>query len=561
MSPTVKKKDKQNSPNNPDAPELSSNGERLPNELRELRKILVQPEEVGDVLPNALKKRAGKDDQLAEATLPLVEENIRQSVQRNPRILAEAIFPIIGPAIRKAIAEALSQMVQSLNQTLENSFSPKGLRWRLEAMQTGKPFAEVVMLNSLLYRVEQVFLIHKKTGILLQHVAINATEAQDSELVSAMLTAIQDFVHDSFQTSEDATLDSLRVKDLSVWIENSPDAILAAVIRGTAPLNLREIFLEAIEQIQFEQEKDLAKFQGDTAIFEDTKPVLQECLQMQIGEKDESKSKIFTPFNILASVLGILILVGGFFYVRDYQRWENYVEHLKNEPGIVVTETNRGWFKHEIEGLRDELAINPDAILNDYGYEAKDVESRWRTFQDLSPQFVLERAKKLLKPPSTVNLLFENGILTAEGSAAPEWFDEAKKIAVAVTGVKEFRIGFSTLKTEIESKNIAFNCGTTDFAENQQEMLNRLLKDFENLGDLAKNTQKNFRVEIEGHADPSGTDKINAQISQARADKILAEFFAKSENLKQYNQSFKAVGVGADGNLAECAVKFHVFLE
>ena len=66
------------------------------NELGELRKILVQPEEVGEVLPDALKRKAGKDDRLAEATLPIVEENIRQSVQRNPRILAEALFPVIG---------------------------------------------------------------------------------------------------------------------------------------------------------------------------------------------------------------------------------------------------------------------------------------------------------------------------------------------------------------------------------------------------------------------------------------------------------------------------------
>jgi hypothetical protein len=435
MSPTVSKKTKKISINGLDTPESSSNGE-----LVELRKILIQPEEVGDVLPTALRRRARQDGQLAEATLPLVEENIRQSIQRNPRILAEAIFPIIGPAIRKAIAEALGQMVQSLNQTLENSLSPKGLRWRLEAMQTGKPFAEVVMLNSLLYRVEQVFLIHKKTGILLQHVSANSAETQDSEMVSGMLTAIQDFVHDSFQTSEDATLDSLKVKDLSVWLENSPDAILAVVIRGNAPLNLREIFLEAIEQIQFEQEKDLRKFQGDTAVFEDTKPVLEECLQMQLGEKEKPKAKLFTPFNALAGILGILILVGGFFFIRNYWHWSNYVERLKNEPGIVVTEINRGWFTHEIEGLRDDLAIEPETILGEYGYDADDVESHWKSYQDLSPQFVLERAKKLLNPPPTITLKLEDGVLEAHGIAENSWYLEARSLSQALAGVKKFKV-------------------------------------------------------------------------------------------------------------------------
>jgi hypothetical protein len=440
MSPTVSKKAKKISSNGLDTPESLSNGENLSNELGEIRKILIQPEEVSEVLPAALKKSAKKDNQLSEATIPLVEENIRQSIQRNPRILAEAIFPIIGPAIRKAIAEALSQMVQSLNQTLENSLSPKGLRWRFEAMQTGKPFAEIVMLNSLLYRVEQVFLIHKKTGILLQHVAIDATETQDSEMVSGMLTAIQDFVHDSFQTSEDATLDALKVKDLSVWIENSPDTILAAVIRGSAPLNLREIFLEAIEQIQFEQRRDLQLFEGDTSVFDDTKPVLQECLQMQMGEKEKPPAKIITPFSVLASLLGILILIVGFFYVRDYWHWSNYVERLKNERGIVVTETNRGWFKHEIEGLRDDLAIEPETLLSEYGYDTNNVNSQWRVFQDLEPQFVLERAKKLLNPPPNITLKLEDGVLEAHGIAENGWYLEARILAQGLAGVKKFKV-------------------------------------------------------------------------------------------------------------------------
>ena len=560
MPRSIPQKELQISSDNTDTPELSANGGSLPNELGELRKIIVQSEEVSEVLPDALKKRAEKDNQLAEATLPLVEENIRQSVLRNPRILAEAIFPIIGPAIRKAIAEALSQMVQSLNQTLENSLSPKGLKWRLEAMQTGKPFAEVVMLNSLLYRVEQVFLIHKKTGILLQHVALNTTETQDGEMVSAMLTAIQDFVHDSFQTSEDATLDSLKVRDLSVWIENSPDAILAAVIRGNAPLSLREIFLEAIEQIQFEQEKDFHKFEGDTSVFEDTKPVLQECLQMQLGEKEKPKGSVLTPFNVLAGILGILLLVGGFFYVRDYWRWSNYVERLRSEPGIVITDAERGFFKHEIAGLRDNLAVNPEEIAGEYGFDADDVRQNWKPFQDADPKFVVQRAEKFLNPPPGVQFSFENGVLTANGAASAEWFAEAKKFALALTGVNEFRVGLTGLLIQIDAKKIVFNCGTTDYAQNQEKAISEQISNLEILIDEAP-TRKSFFVAIEGYADESGTEATNAQISQARADKILTEFFAKSEKLKQNNQNFKAVGVGAGRNASECVVRFQVFLE
>lgn len=209
---------------NPDA----SNGELPPQSssndpvLNELRQLLLNPEQVkidklqerldnpqlyaedlSKVLPEAIMllslQRQGK---LTKALLPTIEEAIQLSVKQDINILANAIFPIIGPAIRKAIQVAISTLIQSLNETLDHSLSPQSFKWRLEAKQTGKTFAEVVLLRTLLYRVEQVFLIHKNTGLVLQHIVGELVAAQDADLVSAMLRAIQDFVQDSLICSK-----------------------------------------------------------------------------------------------------------------------------------------------------------------------------------------------------------------------------------------------------------------------------------------------------------------------------------------------------------------------
>ena len=127
-------------------------------------------------------------------------------------------------------------MVQSFNQTLEYSLSWKGLQWRWEAFRTGKSFAEVVLLHTLRFRVEQVFLIHKKRDSCLNHVVAEGISGQGEEVISGMLTAIQDFVRDSFGQSQDEGLESLRIGDLTVWIEQGSGAILAGVIRGTPPI-------------------------------------------------------------------------------------------------------------------------------------------------------------------------------------------------------------------------------------------------------------------------------------------------------------------------------------
>lgn len=530
-------------------------------DLSELRKILVQSESVSEVLPSALRKSARRDNKLAEATLPIVEENIKISAKRNPRVLAEAIFPIIGPAVRKAIAEALSQMVQSLNQTLEHSFSPRGLKWRLEAMRTGRPFGEIVLLNTLLYRVEQVFLIHKDTGILLEHVSIDPAASEDGDMVSAMLTAIQDFVHDSFKSSDDATLDSLKVRDLSVWIEYGPDTILAAVIRGDAPLTLRETLLEAIEQIQFDFESEFGNFKGDSSDFNRAEPILRRCLQFQLGSETAEKKGFATPFNMLAATAIVALLIVGFFWIRDYWRWSGFVDRLRHEPGFVVAEADRGFFTHSISGLRDDLAADPQAIRAEFSLDAEDVDQVWKPFQDSAPQFVLERARRLLAPPPTVMLKFEDGIVYAEGPAPVQWFQDARKIAPTMIGVRSFQVGFESLKNSIESEQIRFTCGTTNFAGRELQTVMSLASDFEDLCRVSKASGRGFRVEIEGVADPTGTDQLNAEISQARADLILSELFARSDMLKEQQSSFKAVGVGALGKTGECGVRFKVFLE
>lgn len=520
-------------------------------ELAELRRLIVEPEQVSEVLPSAIAEGREKNDALAKSTLPLVEENIRQSVIRNPDVLAEALFPAIGPAIRKAIAEALSQMVQSLNQTLENSISPKGLRWRIEAWQTGKSFAEVVMLNSLIYRVEEVFLIHKETGGLLQHVSAQKNVSEDADMVSAMLTAIQDFAHDSFKDSENAQLDSLQLNDLSVWLERSPDAILAGVIRGNPPLQLREIFEEAVEAIQFVQRDEFENFDGDTTKFEKSRPMLDNCLQIQLN-REEKKSNLFSPFNVLAGILGLILLIFGFIYIRDYWRWTNYLDRLKAEKGIVVVESDLGWWKDSISGLRDPSAINPTEILGEYGLQEKWVESDWRDFQDLSPEMILARANKILQPPEGVKLSFENGILTANGNAAAEWLAEAKKLSAAIGGVNEFKFAADALIEKINSQNILFNCGTVDFAEGQVAKLNLVVKDLELLADSGKN----WKLEVRGEADATGTSEINAELSRQRAEKVVAEL-NKSAKLNSVKELIVPIAVGSDAN-SGCKVDFKV---
>ncbi len=523
----------------------ASNGEV---QINELRRLIVGSDEVSEVLPDAVARSSKSGNRLSEATLPLVEGNIRESVLRNPRVLADALFPVIGPAIRKAISAALSSMVQSFNQTLEHSVSPKGLRWRIEAMRTGRSFGEVVMLKTLLYRVEQVFLIHKKTGLLLEHVSQNPQDTEDGDMVSAMLTAITDFAHDSFKTDEDATLDSFKISGLNVWIESSPDGILAAVIRGNPPLELRETFTLTIEKLQFAFEREFDSFNGDADIFAGARPVLQECLLFQTEEA--KKPGILSPSNFVLGTLGLICLIVGGYFALDYWRWSGLLETVRNEPGYVLTDYDRGWFTHSVSGLRDPLSKNSLEFLSPNGYDESDIQFMWREFQDSDPRFVIERARRILKPPSGSNIKLENGILLVEGIVQPKWLDDAERIAPMIPGISGLKVsGGATLIAAVEESKVLFNCGTLDYSDSAS--VNGAIESVRKLGRFGE-----FTLNVVGHADPTGTAGINDTISKQRAERMkndISKALSPDESAK-----LKINAVSSATTNSECKVTFKV---
>lgn len=494
--------------------------------LQKLNNPEVLAENVSEILPQAVRMRAGRDEDLTKAMSGTVEKALRASVRRNPRPLADAIFPIIGPAIRKAISSAIAGLIQSFNQTLEHSLSLRGLKWRWEAIRTGKPFAEVVLLHSLLYRVEQVFLIQRESGLLLQHVSV--TTAQSPELISSMLTAIRDFVRDSFHVEEVETLETMRVGELSVWVEQGPFAILAAVIRGNAPQDLHATLQATLEKIHLQQGRALENFQGDTSTFESIRPELEDCLMSQYHKAKQKRSH--TGSYLLLAIVAALLLWAAYHFV-ERQRVNRFVSRLNNEPGIVITDVKKDHGKYHLYGLRDPLAADPATSIRSSGLDANKVVFTWEPYQALHPQFLLARANAILNPPPTVTFELNNGILVAKGKAPHAWIAESKSLARAISGVTGFNDEqlieleaeeMYDLKKAVEQKVLRFVVGTVDLVPGQEQELDTITSLIARLIAKGDALEKEVKIEVAGHTDTTGSEIGNRELSQARADAVTA---------------------------------------
>ncbi len=390
--------------------------------------------ELSQDLPAALIHRAKQDNQLAQALLKTVEGIVQTSVERDPQPMVNAIYPAIAPALRRAVSQALRQMMGSMNQTLDHSLSFKGLKWRIEAWRTGRSFAEVVMLNSLLFRVEQLFLIERETGLLLRHVAADGVKGEDPDIVSGMLTAIGDFAHDSFQLDKEERLASVEIGDREIFVVQGPKAVLAAIVWGTPPDIFRRTLNEALEEIHLTCAGEFKEKEADPLAFEKVDPVLQRALLVE-ERPDTQRVSMITWLLLLG--LAALIGYGGYVWWTRSQIWSDFQSRLDQEPGIVITSAERNWSGYTIRGLRDPLATDVDQLARDAGIDPEIIESQWEPYHALTPPIIIARAQKVSSAPETVQFTFDQGVLKLSGKAPIDWGKKASALLMQLTGVDQ----------------------------------------------------------------------------------------------------------------------------
>ena len=83
-------------------------------------------------------------------------------------------------------------------------------------------------------------------------------------------------------------------------------------------------------------------------------------------------------------------------------------------------------------GLRDPLAIDPQALLRQMGINPDTVVSRWERYEAMQPQFLAQRLKSALEPPASVTLAVEGDRTVAQGKAPADWLTRARSAAKAL---------------------------------------------------------------------------------------------------------------------------------
>ena len=504
--------------------------EALDSISRRVERREIRTADVADILPEAIHQSHAKDDELVEALTSPVGKCVQRAMHEDPETFGNALYPVMGPAIRKSIMHALRNFSQQINEAVEHSISPTGLKWRWQASRAGVPFGEYVLQRTMQYRIEQAYLISRDSGLLVGHAHHEASKIKDSDAVSAMFTAIQDFVKESFSPDRSGRLESADMGEFTLWAVHGPHALLVCVIRGVPPKSLRADLSAILERIHFRYGEAIREYKGDTSTVPDVDVELTRCLRFE-ARRETKKDRSNNRLLIIALIL--LLAVAGFLGYRSWshlQQLDRLNTALASTPGIHVTEISRDGNHFFVRGLKDPLAIPVGDIAESVDIPATRVTAAMQPFQSLQPEIIEARAAEIFGRPESVLFRVSTVTLHVSGDAPWSWRQQLQSRFGLLAGVSALdvsglatsdRLRFEARVAQVSGARFHFENGAI-FSPGNEDMLVKHAAVLRALRADAAAVGYSVSVLLHGSTDLTGEPAQNAALARRRATAAAA---------------------------------------
>ena len=539
---------------------LGKDGQHVTQTLKDNARVLVS-----EVFSEALHDRESQDGSVNKVLLPLVEKSVEKSVAANSEKFVGYLYPLVGSLVRKSVSAFITELLEKTNTLIENSLTIKGLTWRFKAWQSGVTFSQYAASHTFAFRVEQVFLIHRETGLLLNSVSLGLELEADADMVSSMLTAINDFVSDSFSTNTgkiEQNLDVVRTEDFTLLLKKGPKASVVAAITGNMPQGVANQLQKTLEEIHKLYDKELDNFNGDSIPFNNSEQQLRDCL-MTVLKPESSRNK--RPW--MAWTVVLLLLIGfSFLLVKRWQSHElmDQVSLIDKASGILLTQIDTlGLEKIQFEVLRDPAALSIPEWLEQHSIDSNLVIYKERAYLSLDPSLIKHKTELVVARFPTVavdwvdNLPEFSGKLTnlnkllLQGELAKLIglnFQATLLDGLIIEGTENkaandpelIRAILDLNIAKIDRVSIAFEPGQSDVSDQALEKLIEIKQQFTNLIEVAEQQELSIGLIIMGASDTVGTTSFNKILSQKRADNVKL----KLQELGIAASRLNAIGLG-----------------
>lgn len=521
---------------------------------------------VSEVFSEALLDRQKQDGSVDKVLLPLVEKSVGQSVATHSEQFVGYLYPLVGSLVRKSVTAFIGDLLEKTNKLIENSLTIKGLKWRIRARQAGVSFSQYVATQTFAFRVEQVLLIHRETGLLLNTVSYGLESAADADMVSSMLTAINDFVADSFSPGKEGNEQNLSVvktDDFTLLVKPGPQAVLVAAVTGNMPQRVADQMQLSIEEIHKLYGEELRAFDGDAVPLENTEQQLRDCLISELKADTPTQKK--KPW--LAWIIVLLVLSGLGYYLTlrwQIQDFANRLSNIEQQPGIIVTNLEILDLNNvSLRILRDPAAVPVKNWLEEHQLEAAKIAVHENAYLSLDNSLVKTKLQDILQDYPQLTVDWQDMQPSVNGELKYLEKLRLQKQIDMVVGINNTAAVLANIQltefsknvdddpeiiraildnkaAKIDSVEVEFDKGASTLSDNAIEQLVVLANDFKAVIDLAEKQDLAIGLIIMGASDSVGSKAFNQALSQKRANAVEL----KLQELGIESSRLNAIGLG-----------------
>lgn len=272
---------------------------------------------ISDVLSQAAKESRLS---LARALSPVMGAAISSQIRESQDEMIDALQPIILRTVQKALAQFGRDLQRNIDARLKASLGPAGLFRSFTSRLRGVDDADLILRESLPFTIDELFLIQRESGLLVDYAGAEQDEGREKELISGMLTAVRDFTRDSFgDGTTEEELDEIQYGDERIIIEGGTAAYVAAAVQGVEPPGFRTALSDFIAEQHLYYGEELRNFDGDLDGLPDFNAELndfRERFAPTAPAPVEPMSSRERRLLIAAGIGGILALALACFYLQ-----------------------------------------------------------------------------------------------------------------------------------------------------------------------------------------------------------------------------------------------------
>jgi len=453
-------------------------------------------------------------DELNKILFPIITTAIHEQVHKQKESIVDALYPIMGNMISKYVSSAFTDMMHEINSKLQSSLSFSRVTRKIKSKLYGISEAQLLMQETDFVDIETIFLIHKESGLLIVDLhKEDSNQMLEVEMVASMLSAIRSFVNDWIsQDHEMSEIREIEYSNSSISIESAGSCYLAVVTSSHA--DMKDKLSKVLARVVSKHSQELTDFDGDTQSIDMYS--IKNILSTLFDKKDTTKEK-FPILSFLVLIMLLMLPLGWY----GYNSYQDYQAEQKEKKVVEILKANKiQVFDLDVHTTKENKILLDGVVMFDDDREKIDIVLRGydqiNRVRSIDENFYYNlKITKMKKVIAETNIKYNSNIeyklsrnkIIFSGTI----FDtKAKKDFVSqvenIFDDKKLLYKIETLP--LLDKRIYFDLRSSDVLEKYYALLDDI--------SLSLKNNKNYRVEIVGYTDLSGSKSYNKKLSRKR---------------------------------------------